>query len=108
MLPDESQPLLNEFRQNLETFYAALHLAPPYHSVEKALLCLSSLFKAKTAEQQAQILSNEALRWTLYLQAFTDSGLHNKHRGIIARQARTDDLHQVPNALRYLLEPFRL
>ncbi len=104
----DCQTLLNEFRRNLEEFYAALHLAPPYHSVEKTLLCLSSLFKAKTAEQQAQLLSNTALRGTLYLQAFTDSGLHNKHRGIISRHARTDSLHQVPDNLRYLLEPFRL
>lgn len=108
MSPDEYQTLLNEFRQNLEAFYAALHLAPPYHSVEQAIRCLASLFKAQTAEQQAQLLTNEASRWNLYLQAFTDSGLHNKHRGIIARHARDDDFHQIPDTLRYLLEPFRL
>ncbi len=108
MSHDECQPLLNEFRQHLEAFYAALHLAPPYHSVEKTLLCLSSLFKTQTAAQQAQLLNNEALRWTFYLRAFTDSGLHNKHRGIIARHARTDDLVAFPDSLRYLLEPFRL
>lgn len=108
MSPDECQPLLNEFRQNLVAFYAALHLAPPYHSVEQAIQCLASLFKAQTAEQQAQLLTNEASRWNLYLQAFTDSGLHNKHRGIIARHARDDDFHQIPDTLRYLLEPFRL
>ncbi len=107
MSHDESQPLLDEFRRNLEAFYAALRLAPPYHSMEKTLLCLSDLFKTQTAEQQAHLLNNEALRGTLYLRAFTDSGLHKKHRGIIAGQANANDLGTFPDSLRYLLEPFR-
>ncbi len=108
MSRDECRPILSEFRQNLEAFYAALNLAPPYHSVEKTLLCLSALFNAKTAEQQEHILRNPALREPLYLRAFTDSGLHKKHRGIIAGRTRTDDLGTFPDSLRYLLEPFRL
>ncbi len=107
MSHDESQPLLNEFRLNLEAFYTALRLAPPYHSVENTLSHLSSLLKTKTAERRAQLLDNEALRRALYLQALTDSGLHKKHRGIIAKHARTNDLEAFPDSLRYLLEPFR-
>ncbi len=107
MSQNECRPLLDEFRRNLEAFYAALRLAPPYHSMEKTLLCLADLFKTQTVEQQAQLLNNEALRCTFYLRAFTDSGLHNKHRGIIAGQARANDLGAFPDSLRYLLEPFR-
>ena len=107
MSPHDDQALLAEFRQNLEAFYAALKLAPPYDSVEKTIRCLSALFKTKTAEEQAQLLSDVSLRWQLHVQAFIDSGLHKKHRGIIIGLARTDALDQFPDSLRYLLEPFR-
>lgn len=103
----DCQALLNEFRQNLEAFYAALKLAPPYDSVEKTIRCLSALFKTKTAEEQAQLLNNDALRGKLHVQAFIDSGLHKKHRGIITGLAGTDAIEQFPESLRYLLEPFR-
>ncbi len=107
MSPHDCQTLLNEFRQNLEAFYAALKLAPPYDSVEKTIRCLSTLFKTKTVEEQEQLLVNDSLRWKLYVQAFIDSGLHKKHRGIIIGLARNDDLGQFPESVRYLLEPFR-
>ncbi len=103
----DCQALLNEFRQNLEAFYAALKLAPPYDSVEKTIRGLSTLFETKTAEEQAQLLGDDSLRWKLHVQAFIDSGLHKKHRGIITGLARTDAIDQFPESLRYLLEPFR-
>lgn len=103
----EYQALLNEFRQNLEDFYAALKLAPPYDSVEKTIRCLDSLVKAKTAEEQAQVLSDNALKRQLHVQAFVESGLHKKHRGIITGLAHTAAFDQFPESLRYLLEPFR-
>ena len=103
----ECQNLLSEFRQNLEAFYAELKLAPPYDSVEKTIRCLDTLFQTKTAEEQAQLLGDDSLRWELYVQAFMDSGLHKKHRGIITGLARTDAINQFPESLRYLLEPFR-
>ena len=99
--------VLSEFRQNLEAFYAALKLAPPYDSVEKTIRYLSDLFETKTAEEQAQLLDDDSLRGKLHVQAFIDSGLHKKHRGIIAGLARTDAIDQFPESLRYLLEPFR-
>lgn len=108
MSRDECQPLLNEFRRHLEDFYAALNLAPPYHSIEQAIVCLSALIDAQTDDQRQHLLANPMLRRELYGQAFTDSGLHKKHRGIIAGRARTQDLAAFPNPLRFLLEPFRL
>ena len=106
MSQHDCQALLNEFRQNLEAFYAALKLAPPYDSVEKTIRRLSTLFKTRTAEEQAQLLRDDSLRYRLHVQALIDSGLHKKHRGIIAGLARTEALDQVPESLRYLLEPF--
>ena len=107
MSQHDCQALLTEFRRNLEAFYAALKLAPPYDSVEKTIGCLSALFKSKTTEEQAQLLGDASLRWQLHVQAFIDSGLHKKHRGIITGLARTEALDQFPESLRYLLEPFR-
>ena len=107
MSQHDCQALLTEFRENLEAFYAALKLAPPYDSVEKTIRCLSAMFETKTAEEQAQLLGDDSLRWKLHVRAFIDSGLHRKHRGIISGLARTDALDQVPESLRYLLEPFQ-
>lgn len=104
---DNHQALLSEFRENLEAFYAALKLAPPYDSVEKTIRCLSALFKTKTDEEQAQLLGDDSLRRRLHVQAVIDSGLHKKHRGIITGLARTGTADQFPESLRYLLEPFR-
>ncbi len=103
----DGQPLLTEFRRNLEAFYAALKLAPPYDSVEKTIRCLSDLVKTQTAEEQAHLLANDVLRQQLHVRALIDSGLHKKHRGIITGLTRTEALDQFPRSLRYLLEPFR-
>ena len=105
--PHDCQSLLNDFRQNLEAFYAALKLAPPYDSVEKTIRCLSALLKTKTAEEQKQLLSETALREALYVQAVIHGRLHKKHRGIITGLARTHDLDRFPESLRYLLKPFQ-
>ena len=107
MSQHDCHALLNEFRQNLEAFYAALQLAPPYDSVEKTIRRLSALFKTKTAEEQAQLLGDDSLRYRLHVQAFVDSGLHKKHRGIITGLTRTEAFDRFPESLRYLLEPFR-
>ena len=107
MSQHDCQNLLSEFRGNLEAFYAELKLAPPYDSVEKTIRRLSDLFKTKTPAEQAQVLSDNALKWQLHIRAFVDSGLHKKHRGIITGLARTDAIDRFPESLRYLLEPFR-
>ena len=97
-----------DFRQNLEEFYATLKLAPPYHSVEKAMTCLSTLLHEKTAEEQQEISQDQELKWKLYQQAFIESGLSKKHRGIISGLAQTQKLDCFPQEHRYFLEPFLL
>lgn len=80
--------LRDEFRQSLQLFYSRLKLAPPYDSVEKALGRLTASIKALPAAEQQRLLSDPALRWARYRQAFIESGLSQKHRGIIAALAQ--------------------
>lgn len=80
--------LKDEFRRHLETFYAQLKLAPPYESVEKAIRSLVTAVHALPASDQSKLATNEDLRWEQFRQAFGASGLHKKHRGIIAGLAR--------------------
>lgn len=84
------QTLRDEFRQHLEVFFAALKLAPPYHSVEKALGHLTNTLKMLPSEELERISSDTALQWNLYQQAFLGSGLNLKHRGIIIGLIRTN------------------
>ena len=97
MLPPMTQPassdpvqaLREEFRRHLEVFYAGLKLAPPYHSVEKAIAQLTAALKAMTPEERARLASDPAGRWLEYRKAFAESGLNQKHRGIITGLARS-------------------
>jgi hypothetical protein len=77
-----------EFRQSLQLFYSRLQLAPPYDSVEKALRRLTISVKALPAAEQERLFSDRGLRWAAYRQAFVESGLSRKHRGIIAGLAQ--------------------
>jgi hypothetical protein len=86
---DPTQALREEFRHHLEVFYSRLKLAPPYHSVEKAVAQLTVALKAKTAEEQARLVSDQAGRWEEFRKAFAESGLNQKHRGIIAGLAKS-------------------
>ncbi|MFM8551403.1 MAG: hypothetical protein ACKOCD_03695 [Nitrospiraceae bacterium] len=81
--------LRDEFRGHLEQFYAQLKLAPPYHSVEKAIAHLTGALKAMTPEERALAAADQARRWACYKSAFAESGLSQKHRGIIAGLARS-------------------
>lgn len=83
------QALRDEFRRHLDQFYATLKLAPPYHSVEKAIAHLTASLKAMTPEERARVASEPALKWAQYGTAFVESGLSQKHRGIIAGLARS-------------------
>ncbi len=85
---DPLPSLRDEFRAHLETFYAQLKLAPPYESVEKAIRALTTSIHALPKPEQARLLSDSALRWEQFRRAFESSGLHKKHRGIIAGLAR--------------------
>ena len=97
---------LNEFRGHLEAFYASLHLAPPYHSIEKALTTFASGYKSKTLEEQDQVHFDETLKQHLYHQAFVESGLHKKHRGIIAGLLKKPNPPILAKEYQYLLQPF--
>ena len=85
----QTQAIRDEFRGHLEQFYAVLKLAPPYHSVEKAIAHLTGSLKAMTQEERARLASQPALKWAQYKTAFVESGLSQKHRGIIAGLARS-------------------
>jgi len=84
----QTQALRDEFRRHLDVFYAQLKLAPPYHSVEKAVAHLTTALKGTTPEERARLAADPALRWAQYKTAFVESGLSQKHRGIIAGLAR--------------------
>ncbi|WP_447978659.1 hypothetical protein [Candidatus Nitrospira bockiana] len=84
LIDDPLHQLREEFRQHLAEFYARLKLAPPYHSVEKAVATLTAALRARTPEERMQLLGDPSARWREYEKAFVDSGLHLKHRGIIA------------------------
>lgn len=99
------QTLRNEFRRHLEVFYAKLKLAPPYHSVEKAITHLTAALKAMTPEERARIAADQSLQWAQYRAAFVESGLVLKHRGIIAGLVRSGKV-DLPGEYDPLLESF--
>ena len=106
MLSPDVQKLVIEFRQNLESFYQRMQLAPPYHSVEKALSCLTTRLQQHTPEEQHQIASEPTRKWKLFQEAVIESGLNRKHRGIIAGILRSQNPNTVPEDQRYLEQPF--
>jgi hypothetical protein len=75
--------LRQEFRNHLEEFYAFLKLAPPYHSIEKAVQYLSNTLRTKTEEFRLELLNDPNQKWSLFQEVFSAAGLQNKHRGII-------------------------
>jgi len=81
--------LVEEFRLHLGTFYAGLKLAPPYESMEQALVHLAQRLKAMDADQQARLLNDAAMRWECYTASFAGAGLPRKHRGIISGLVRS-------------------
>lgn len=100
------QTLLKDFRDDLESFYQRLQLAPPYDSVEKALACFSHLVQTKTDDEQQQLAHDQIRKWKLYQRAVIESGLYKKHRGIISALLRSQHSTDTPEALRYLEEAF--
>lgn len=99
------QAIRNEFRRHLEVFYAKLKLAPPYHSVEKAIAHLTATLKALPPEERAKIAMDPSLQWAQYRAAFVESGLNQKHRGIIAGLVRSGDV-DLPGEYKPLLDSF--
>ncbi len=104
--PEDIRLLQMEFRRHLETFYSRLKLAPPYQSVEKAIAHFTASLKAMAAEERQRVLADPDLQWTQYRTAFVESGLHRKHRGIIAGFARSRQGLDLPAEYHRFLDAF--
>ncbi|PJA78074.1 MAG: hypothetical protein CO149_06025 [Nitrospirae bacterium CG_4_9_14_3_um_filter_51_5] len=90
MLPSDSiYKLRQEFRGHLEEFYAELNLAPPYHSIEKAVQHFSNALRTKPEEFRQGLLQDASKKWAVFQEIFLASGLQKKHRGIIEQLALT-------------------
>jgi hypothetical protein len=89
MSPDPIQTLREEYRFHLQAFYAHLNLAPPYHSIEKAVQHLSNSLRTKSELFLKTLLDDPQEKWSLYENIFEASGLSRKHRGIIIKLACT-------------------
>jgi hypothetical protein len=102
-----TQRLLADFRHELERFYAALKLAPPYDSVEKAVARLRLNLTNMDPDARARVESDAALRWEHYARAFAESGLHLKHRGPILGLLRSGDTAHLPPAHHHFLRAYQ-
>jgi len=101
------ESLRDEFREHLHIFYSTLKLAAPYDTVEKALGALTARLKTLPPEELQQVAADSSLRWTHFRQAFVDSGLSAKHRGIIAGLARSGAAQDLPPEFDHLLNLYR-
>ena len=103
LTPDPIQVLRQEFRMHLENFYAHLNLAPPYHSIEKAIQHLSNTLRTKPKPFQQSLLQYNSKKWALFQDIFLTSGLSQKHRGIIRQLAESSALNSSDEeSLRFL------
>lgn len=98
--------LQEDFRKELETFYAALQLAPPYHSIEKAIFTLSTAVAQQSEADQHRLVTFPSERLRVYRQAFLESGLHKKHRGIIRGLLTNKAKHPASDAHRVFAEVY--
>jgi hypothetical protein len=71
------------FRSRVGLFYRALHITPPYHSVEKATLTLREALAPLALSALDALAADQASMDALFTQIVRDSGLAKKHRGII-------------------------
>ena len=71
------------FRNRVAFFYRALHITPPYHSVEKAMLTLREALAHLALPALQALAADEAAICALFTQIVRESGLAKKHRGII-------------------------
>lgn len=100
---DPIHVLRQEFRGHLEQFYANLNLAPPYHSIEKALQHLSNTLRSKPDEFRQGLLQDATHKWELFQEIFSASGLQKKHRGIIHQLALSSSYNSTySESLRFL------
>ncbi len=98
------ESLRNEFREHLEIFYGRLKLAAPYDSVEKALGSLVNRLSALSPQELALLSTDGEQRWAHFRDAFIESGLSLKHRGIITGLARSRPSLDLPPEFDHLLD----
>lgn len=103
---DAIESLRDDFRHQLEIFYSSLKLAPPYHSVEKAITTLVTKLKAMPLDERNRVEADPALRWEEYHKAFVASGLHLKHRGIIVGLLRSNQTANLPPEHKHFLRAY--
>ena len=87
MSADSIHTLREDYRVHLQKFYATLNLAPPYHSIERAIQHLSNTLRTKPETFLQTLLEDSQQKWSLYERIFQASGLDRKHRGIIRQLA---------------------
>lgn len=103
LLADSISRLRQEFRGHLEEFYTHLNLAPPYHSIEKAVQHFSNTLRTKPEEFSQGLLQDESKKWAVFQEIFLASGLQKKHRGIIEQLALSHSfLADSPESRRFL------
>ena len=105
MLPSDSIfRLRQEFRGQLEEFYTYLNLAPPYHSIEKAVQHFSNTLRTRPEEFSQGLLKDASNKWAVFQEIFLASGLQKKHRGIIEQLALSHyaTLADAPESRRFL------
>ena len=90
----------------METFYARLKLTPPYHSIENAIMHLTTVLKAMEPEGRERITADPALKWPQYRAAFVESGPRLEHRGIVAGLDRSPLAAELPAERKHFLDAF--
>ena len=105
---DVIKELRQDFRGALEFFYAHLQLASPYDSVEKAVGALVLHLNGIPTNDCQALAADPSRRWALYRGAFVASGLHRKHRGIIAGLIRSGRTASLPREYQAFLETYTL
>ena len=94
------------FRDRIANFYRALHITPPYHSVEKAVLALRDALAPMALSDLNALTTDDASVDVLFTQIVRDSGLAKKHRGIIKGLLRNGSA-QLPAECRALADVYR-
>ena len=98
--------LCQDFRHHLEQFYASLNLAPPYHSLEKAVRLLSVECQKKPREELEHLTEDANRKWCFYGEIFSESGLADKHRGIILGLMESDKTPNLSTQYHIFLRTF--
>ena len=100
------QRIRNDFRRQLEVFYTGVKLAPPYHSIEQAVATLAARLKAMAPDERARLSADRTLLWREYHHAFVESGLSQKHRGIIRGLIQANRITGLPTEHEHFLTAY--